>query len=58
MQDKQKTRDTHFNESELSEILYSFEQSEHKLTQDQLEKIQKAWQKVERKNLYNKESAS
>lgn len=45
----------HFSEKELNEILQSFEQTEPGLTQEQIEKITNAWNKVNRDNLYGRQ---
>lgn len=45
----------HFSEKELNEILKSFDQEKNPLTSEQLEKIQKAWEKVTRTNLYSRQ---
>jgi hypothetical protein len=42
----------HFSDKELNEILASFEQMESSLTEEQMDKIQAAWDQVKRNSLY------
>ena len=55
MEEKDNLPDYYFSETELNEILQSFEQTEKGLSNEQLEKINQAWQKVKRDRLFGKQ---